>query len=182
MKKLTKFPLYLGLSVFVVSVLVSAVTIGERTRLGIIGSQAAKDGAILALRFTPEDTISVELISEKPVEGIDVTLQYNPSNIDILSSTLTGLGSYITTGGVLDETSGTFAFSVIAGDDAPTTAVVAIFHVKHAQNITVENQKTIVGQLDFVTSSLQTTVLEKTTHANILQQGKGVEFNLTNTQ
>lgn len=173
MKFLYKLPLYLGLSVFVLTVLVSAIKVGERGGIVPNQSQATIAKAILTLRFSSPDFISVTLNSDKEVAGVDVTLNYDKDKLSILPSTLTGGPAFVTTGGNIEEATGEFSFSALAKEKSVTSGIVATF------NISAKNKsEKIDATLQFIKGEGKTAVIDKTTGENILTRSDSLNISL----
>lgn len=171
MRKFTKFPLYLGLFVLVVSVLISATKLGEERALTYQRTRAASSGATLTMRYLAPHLVSVLLKSEKKVAGVDVVIRYPQEKIAILPSSLTSGPSFITTGGAIDEKASTFSFSALVKDTPVRSAIVATFSVQ---------SKNIGGgewvNLEFDTANGNTAVIEEEGSTNILTRADGVRF------
>jgi hypothetical protein len=103
MKSFAKLPLYLGLGVFVLSIIVSASTIGQRRNLADQNIQATSAKANLTMTFSAPNVVGITLKSDKEISGVDMVVKYDKEKITILPSTLTAGGSFITSGGTLSE-------------------------------------------------------------------------------
>lgn len=173
MRILTKLPLYLGLSIFVLAVLVSAVKVGERGGIVPNQSQATVAKATLTLRFTSPDLVSITLNSEKEVAGVDVEIKYEKDKLSILPSTLTGGPTFVTTGGNLEESAGTFSFSALAKEKSLTSGIVATFNIGP-----VNQSKSLDTTLQFNKGEGKTAVIDKVTGENILNRADTLNINL----
>jgi len=173
MKYYNKFPLYLGLAIFAVSLVASAVKIGSNQMIALQQTRANVQGASLSLQFSPPDLISVLLTNNKEITGIDVALKYDKEKIVILPSSLKADDSFITSGGILDEENETFSFSALAKDSVSSSLVVATFR------IAPKLQTAEKTSLDFITSQEKTAVFDKSSMANILVKTQGLTFDLT---
>src|SRR3989338_3881401 len=123
MKSYARLPLYLGIGVFVLSVILSGTTISDRNYLSRLSSKAGQNTANLSLVYSKPDLVSVVVNSPEIVEGADVTITFDPSSLEILPSALYPGPSFITTGGEVSM-DGKFTFSVIAHQ---SSAVKSIF-------------------------------------------------------
>lgn len=128
----TKFPLYIGMVVFVVSLLVASIKIGERTMMQTGSIRATGDIANFSLKFTSPDKITVYFTSTKEITGADFVILYNSSEIEIITSTLNGMSGYMTTGGERDLTAGKFIFSAVNTQNPLKNGFLATFNVKKA--------------------------------------------------
>lgn len=163
----------MGLSVFVLAVLVSAVKVGERGIITSQQSQATAKKATLTLRFSSPDFISVTLNSDKEVAGVDVALNYDKDKLSILPSTLTGGPAFVTTGGNIEESIGEFSFSALAKEKSVTSGIVATF------NISAKNKsEKIDTTLQFIKGKGKTAVIDKTTGENILTRADSLNISL----
>lgn len=170
MNKFVKLPLYLGLFVFVVAVLFSAIKVGERGNLTNQRSKASTNGASLSLKYTPPDLISVVLNSDKEVAGVDVVVKFNKEKVIVLPSTLRGSAAFSTTGGKVDSANGTFSFTALA-KTAATLGIISSFNIQATKG----NQ--LVGEINFVGGNDGSAVIDKATSANILTTTTGVNLN-----
>ncbi len=171
MKNISRLPLYLGLSVLVLSVLVTSVTVGQKRNLALQRSQATSSTANLNLQFTSPRTVSVLINSPVDVSGIDIVIKYDKDKFTILPSSLSSGDQLITTGGKLDKVNGTFTFSAIAKGSVKNT-IAASFTVR-----SLTPKVNTSGSLFFETGSDKTAVLEKTSGQNIL--GNANSINIT---
>lgn len=174
MKSAVKLPLYLGFAVFILSVIISAVKIGNQQVFNSDKSQAKAAGAKLVLKYTPPNLVSVIVTSQSIINGADIVLKFNSDKISILPSTLSGGPSFITSGGSVDQQAGTFSFSAIAKKSPATSEVVASFIVNSAGSF-----KSVDADIQFSGVGLTTTVIEKISGQNILNQVEGVKFKLS---
>lgn len=167
MKFLSKLPLYTGIAVFIVAVLVSAIAVGGKGALTNQQSSAANPTASLSLTFVSPNTMSVTVSSGKLIAGIDATLHYNPEEIFIVASTLRGSSSFATTGGEDQPETGTFSFSAIPSGDI-RSGIVASFTIQPKTTGTPTS-----SEVSFVEGGV-TKVLEKGTLQNIIGTTKSV--------
>lgn len=174
MKIFKRLPLYLGLSMFVLSVLVSAVKIGEVKNLTYNRSRASVAGANLTMRFLLPDLVNVSLTSDKAVSGTDIVITFDREKIEILSSTLISGPAFITTGGVVDEENSTFSFSALPKTGDVRAGLIASFQV-----VPKDTSSEVSTGLEFLTGQGNTVVLEKDSGNNILTTAEGVTFNLS---
>lgn len=169
MKAFSKIPLYLGLSVLVISILFSVAKLGNKNSIADLKSKAATDGASLSLSFSSPDIVSVALTSDKEVAGVDAVITFNKDAITILPSTLAAGKSFVTSGGEVNEESSTFSFSALA-QAAVTSGIVATFHVQ------AKGTESVAANLQFAGGAEKTAVIEKATGGNILSQSTGTTF------
>ncbi|OGG02938.1 hypothetical protein A2W14_01990 [Candidatus Gottesmanbacteria bacterium RBG_16_37_8] len=148
-KFITKFPLYLGLVVFILAVLVSAIKIGERGILVNNRLSARSDEAHLNLGFSLPNIISISLVSTKEISGADISLTYDSQKIEVLPSTLQGMTGFVTTGGSLDNKRGVFTFSAVT-DTPSKTGIIATFRVRNL--LSEESALTDNLKIDFVST------------------------------
>lgn len=174
MKSAVKLPLYLGFAVFILSVIVSAVKIGNQQVFNSNKSQASTTSANLSLKYTSPHLVSIILTSQSAVAGADIVLKFNGDKITILPSSLSGGESYITSGGVVEEGTSTFSFSAIAKKESSTSDVVASFEVKPQIS-----SKSVEADIQFSGVGSTTTVIEKISRQNILDQAQGLKFTLS---
>jgi hypothetical protein len=171
MKSLNKLPLYLGLSIFVFSVLVSAVKVGERNSLTSQQTRASASKATLELKFSTPDIVSVVLTSGKKIAGVDAVIKFDKNKLKILPSTLHGGSSFITAGGVIEEQKGLFSFSALAKEEV-SSGIVANF------NIAASTKSSVDSELHLLVGQDGSSVLEKTSLENILDNAGSVKVNL----
>ncbi len=173
MNKFTRFPLYLGLGIFVVTILVSAVKLGEKKSLTSTKSRAGSSASTLTMRFVAPDTVNISFTADKAVSGIDAVIEYEKDKISVLPSTLTAGSSFITTGGIVDETASTFSFSAISKGADNKAGIVANFKV-----VSKNPEAVVATRLIFKTGEGETKVIDQVTGDNILGNAQGVEFSL----
>lgn len=171
MKFTVKLPLYLGLAVFVVAVIISAVKVGNQQAFTNLGSRANVAGAALILKYTAPNLVSVVITSDRQVSGSDVTVKFNNDKIVVLPSSLTAGVDFVTSGGNVEKEGNTFTFSALSKSESVKSGIVATFTVvpKEAQAANAD--------LQFVGNA--TTVIDKTTQQNILSQTQGVKFTVS---
>lgn len=170
MKSFFKLPLYLGLAVLVVAVLISAIKIGNQQAFTSQRTRASVAGGSLILKYTSPDLVSVLLTSDKSVSGVDVTLKFN-NEVTVLPSSLSGGADFVTSGGDVDSQGYIFTFSAVAKKPAVTAGVVASFTVSPKSG----NSANADLQFDQKGSS----VIDKATGQNILSQTQGVKFTVS---
>lgn len=173
MKSTAKLPLYLGLGVFVLSVIVSAVKIGNQQVYNTDKSHANVAVANLSLKYSPPNLVSVIVTSQSNINGADIVLKFNSDKITVLPSTLSGGPSFITSGGEADQQTGTFSFSALARKSPVTSDVLASFSVKPIGDL-----ESADADIQFVSVGSATTVIEKISGQNILGQAQGIKFKL----
>ena len=172
MKKFSKLPLYLGLSVLVMSVLISVIKVGQTGNLTSQRTKAAVSGSSLELKFTSPNTVNVLFNSDKAIKGADAVIKYDKNKFRILSSTLRSGPSFITTGGVIDEALGTFSFSALATKDV-LAGIIANFKVVTSGNLQQAN-----GELTIQEGRGGSAVFDAKTVQNILNKTTGVKVNV----
>lgn len=168
--KITKIPLYLGLAIFVFSILLTSVRVGENQKMARIESQAEqKEGTKLSLKFIPPEIISVVIKADVDVKEVDSFIKYDPRVINIISDSLVSGPAYSITGSNNDQDKGIFSFTATA-QGGIKTEIVANFKVEPK----IENTKEII--LKFITGADGTYVYGGETFSNILTSAEGVEF------
>lgn len=170
MKAIFKFPLYLGIFIFIFSTIISTVTVSQKRNIGRVEIGATNSIAKLYLRFVPPRIISVEMNSTVDVVGVDVGLKYNPSHIRILPSTLTST-SFITTGGVNDDVKGIYTFSAI-NENPLKAAVVATFQIDARSGYKGRSE------IEFDNITSVNSIIGENSNGNILNETKGISFTL----
>ena len=124
----TRFPIYLALSVFVISILTVSIKLSERTMLLTGKISARQEESRLILQFSPPDIVSITFNSTRELAGADITLAYDKKQTYILPSTLSGASGYITTGGDLNPERNVFTFSAVS--EVPLkSGIIASFRV-----------------------------------------------------
>ena len=137
-KVLIKIPIYLGLAVFVISILAASIKIGERSFVFNGRLKADQNEAVLSLEFSSPNIISIAVVSEQEVSGADLAVKYNSDNMEILPSTLSGRSGFITSGGDLDEENGEYFFSAVNNGSLNKSGIIASFRI--SGNSDSENQ------------------------------------------
>jgi hypothetical protein len=153
---LRKVPLYLGLSVFVLTVLVSVVKVGENMSFSSQVIKATSSAATVSMTFSRPDLVGVSVSADKPFSGADIIINFDPSVLTILPSTLKGINNFTTSGGTLDSRAGTFSFAVIGSNASAKSAIVATFNVKFQNSI--NSTDTVMS---FIEGSDKTLVLDQ---------------------
>lgn len=175
MNPVHRMPLYLGLAVFIIAILVSAVKIGQSRSLSQLGARAGIAPYSLRLTHTENGWVSVLLNVDRPVAGVDVSIRIPSLDATILPSSLAAGPGYIVSGGSFDEATRHFTFSAVAiGENQ--TGLVAKFQtgpMMRVENIPVE--------LEFDTSEGATEVIERTTGNSLDVSTQGVRFTLERT-
>lgn len=150
-----KLPLYLGISVFVLTVVVSSVTIGERGSVFTANLKAKNDLPKLSLIYTQPQSITLSLVGSQKIKGLDLVLKYEPGVIEILPSTLSGFSQNFLTGGETDPAAGTFTFSALSEPDDFQNNLIASFKINVStgiynplQYISIDRAETKVYILD----------------------------------
>ena len=140
----TKFPLFLGLTVLVVSILTASIRLGEKTRISTGRISASQNQANLSLKFSSPDNISIIFSATTQVRGADIVLLFNREKIEILPSTLTGMSGYISTGGEVADNN-KFLFSTVNTGSSVKSGILATFRFKgEASGFDFDNGKTKV--------------------------------------
>lgn len=171
MKSFTRLPLYLGIGVFVLSVILTGTTISDRNYLSRIKSQAGQNTAAVSLVYSKPDLVSVVVNSPEIVEGVDVTLSFDPSSLEILTSTLFAGPSFTTTGGEV-SIDGEFTFSAVAyQSSAVKSGVVATFQI-----VSKIKSETI---LSFETGLDKTAVFSRTNQKALQLETEDLTLNLS---
>lgn len=176
MRRFTKLPLYLGLMVLVVSVLISAVKVGQQQSLVSQTSQANISRAALSLSFTPPNLATVFVSSDKEIAGADVTLKLTTDQLTVLPSSLNPGPSFLTSGGIMDEANMTFSFTALAKKPPVTAGIVGTFTLKGREGL--GGAKLLEAGMSFLTSNNSTSVIDKS-GKNILVKAEGLNFSLS---
>lgn len=168
MRNFAKLPLYLGMAVLVVSVLVSAVKIGNRQAFTSQKTKAGTSGASLILKYTSPNIVSVLLTADKSIKGADISLAFNGDKIQVLPSSLSSGPDFAASGGNIDLKENIFTFSVVTQKKDISAGVLASFNVYPVWGDTAE------ADLQFPEDA--NTVIEDSSGQNILTQTQGVKF------
>ncbi len=175
MKSFVKLPLYLGFFVFILSILVSAIKVGEQTAFSNQKTNASVSSASLSLKFTPPDLVSVILNSQKEVAGVDVLIRYEKDKVSISPSSLKNGSLFVTSGGQEDKSASTFLFSALASRQDVKSGIVATFQV-----LPIVNWPDITTELSIVKGKNKSGVIDKASGEDILETVSGVKFTLRN--
>src|SRR3989338_1813016 len=155
-KLITRFPLYLGIFVFIITILTVSIKLGESNTILSDRIKASLDEATVSLQFSLPNIISLSFVSSKEISAADLILTYNKREIVILPSTLMGMSGFITTGGQVDSQRGVFTFSAV-GEEPIKTGILATFRVR---NISSNNSSKIENvKVDF--SKTETKVYDR---------------------
>ncbi len=173
MTRLNKLPLYAGLAVFVIAVIVSSIKLGEKSSLTYNKTRASVAGSLLSLKFSQPDRISVTLNSDKEIVGADLVIKYDKNKVKILPSTLSGENTMALSGGVLDEAKGTFSFSILPKNPIKA-GILASFKMIPANNL-----KKVDSELLIIEGTDGSAVLDQNTMSNILSATEKVQFSLS---
>jgi len=173
MRSILKLPLYLGLSVMVVSVLVSAITLGEKRTVISTQSQAKIEGSDLSMIFTSPNFLTVVLTTNKDITGVDVVIKFDTDKIIILPSTLLSGTAYTTSGGIVDETSGTFSFSALRRENSSSSGPVATFNVSP-----LEGADSVETEFQFREGEGSSAVID-VSGGNILNSTRGIKVTVS---
>ncbi len=173
MTRLNKLPLYVGLAVFMVAVLISSIKLGEKSSLTYNKTRASVAGALLTLKFSQPDLISITINSDKEIAGADLVLKYDNNKVKILPSTLSGGNTGVAIGGVTDDVKGTFSFSILPKTPIKT-GILASFKIVGANNL-----KTVDSEMQIIEGTEGSVVLDQGTKSNILSATEKVQFSLS---
>lgn len=171
----SRIPLFIGIAIFIIAVLVTAVKIGQSRSLTSENVKANVKGAELSLRYTAPDTVSVILNTDRMVSGVDVWLALSPGDLEVLPSTLQAGPGFVTSGGVYDPNNRSFIFSAIRAGEAQSQ-IVATFQAGPKERIA-----SIDAAMDFNKIGGNTSVIEKDTGEDVLVKTFGVKFRLPKT-
>lgn len=166
-----KLPLYLGLGIFILTVLVTGFKIGDNKSIASLLTRANKTGATLSMQSISSDSVSVLLTSAKEVSGLDVAIHIEPNGVKPLVSTLSPGDGFALSGGSYDDATQTFTFSALRKADEPAGSQVASFNLGGAVP-----SSGLSTDLSFVTDNNKTVVLEKGTGNNILVNTEKLSF------
>ena len=134
-KPAVKFPLYLGIFVFIITVISVSIKLGDRNILLSKRLFANQDEAKFKLDYSNPDIISITFNSTKEISGADLGLSFDKNNLEVLPSTLSGSSGYITTGGDLDTARGHFSFSAVNSDNLIKNGILATFKIKKLKDL-----------------------------------------------
>lgn len=150
-----KLPLYLGLAVFVLTVIVSSVTIGERGAVFNSNLQAKEELPKISLIFSKPSSLTLSVVGKQKIKGIDLVLKYDPKVVEILPSTLSGFSQNLTSGGEADPAAGIFSFSALSNLNNFQNNLIASFKINllsekldPASFVSIDTVKTRVYILD----------------------------------
>lgn len=154
-----KIPLYSGLFMFVLSVLVWGSVMGQKTYVSYRSAQATVEAASLVLRYTEPDLVSVEVQSNAPISNLHTTLRYDPAVLAFPDSALAG--SVFT---LQDETAedGEISFVAIPTKESVSSGIVATFRITRIN----QSQSSDVV---FVQNEENTAVFSRKTGQNVLR-------------
>lgn len=166
-----KLPLYLGLGIFILTVLVTGFKIGDNKSIASLLTRANKNGAVLSMQNISSSDVSILLTSVKEVSGLDVAIRIEPYGVKPLVSTLSPGPGFAISGGSYDDATSEFTFSALRKEDEPVGDVVASFSIGGA----VPSSGLMVD-LSFVTGGSKTVVLEKSSGKDILISAEKFSF------
>lgn len=166
-----KLPLYLGLGVFILTVLMTGFKLGDNKSVASLLTRANVSGATLSMQSISSNTVSVLLTSTKEVSGLDVSIYIQPREVKALTSTLTPGPGYALSGGSYDENTQIFSFSALKKTGETSTDLVATFNLGGSVPLSG-----LTTDLSFVTESNKTVVLEKGTGTDVLVSTKPLSF------
>lgn len=174
MRHFTRLPLYMGLSLLVLAILLTVIKIGEKGSIDTRKILAIPAASRLSLKFSPPDLISVLVVSDFPIAGTDIVLKFDGNNIAILPSTLTSGPSFVTSGGIIDTNTNesTFSFSGLTTKEV-TNGIVASFNISPV-NKSVGTETAVA----FVEGEGKTVIIDKTSGANLGVSTSDLKFTI----
>src|SRR3990167_7789058 len=110
---LSRLPLYLGMSFFVLTLLFSALKISQKNSLTGSESRANQNLPELILTFLKPDTVSLNLISQTEMRALDIVLKYEPEILEIT-----------------DSSSGIYSFSAISPESDIKSGTIALWKIR----------------------------------------------------
>lgn len=173
MTRLNKLPLYVGLAVFMIAVIVSSIKLGEKTSLTYNKTRASVAGALLSLKFSQPDSISVTINSDQEIAGADLVIKFDKNKVNILPSTLNGGNTTAISGGLVDEAKGTFSFSILPKNPIKA-GILASFKIVPANNL-----KKVDSEMQIIEGVDGSAVLDQNTTTNILSSTEKAQFSLS---
>lgn len=154
----------------VVSILITAITLGEKKSVTNSSSQAKASGARLTLIFSSPNLLTVVANTDRDIAGVDVVIKFDTDQVSVLPSSLVSGNFYTVSGGIVDEISGTFSFSALRSIGQSATGPVATFNVAPVKNL-----GKVETEFQFREGEGATAVIEEDTGENILNQTSGVK-------
>lgn len=164
MKFLKRLPLYLGVFVFIVSVLVVSNRAAQNGTLTNTRSQASTHKAKLNLIFTSPDIVTMTLATDVSVSRADISLKYDPKTLDIIGSSVTGNASTDVSITKDDKTGGLVSFIIFPKNQDFTTGILSTFKIVKLHPNTKD------AKIEFVTAGGETAVVDSGTKENILNE------------
>ena len=167
-----KLPLYVGLSVFIVSVLISTVVLGEQVFVGRKLVEAEEESSEIALVYTPPNLVGVVMTSNSEVYSIGFTLRFDPEKFFIDQSTFYPNPAFSLYYKIVDNEKGIARLRLTVKKKGVKSAVVASFAVQP-----VNYKGPFSSTISLLESSEDSTfVISKETDKNILTSTEGVEL------
>src|SRR3989344_8492716 len=127
---LSRLPLYLGMSFFVLTVLFSVLKISQKNSLSGSESRANQNLPELILSFLKPDTVSLNLISQTEVRALDIVLKYKPDILEIIPQSLEAGQSFVVSLEKNDSSSGIFSFSAISPEADIKSGTIALWKIR----------------------------------------------------
>jgi hypothetical protein len=169
-----KLPLYLGLALFMMTVLLTGTKLGDNKSLTSLFTKANEEGAALSLQSLAGDSVAVFVDTKKEVSGMDITLKIEPKGIHVIPSTLVSGPGYAVSGGTMDPDTNTFSFSALRKPEEGATSYVATFKLEGIGGV----WSGLTADMSYVLDNDATVVLEKSTGKNILIKAEKLSFPL----
>ncbi len=174
MKLLIRLPIFIGIFIFVLSVLITTIKVGEGRSIANLSGMAKGSGASISMTYISPDTINIIMQSSDSVKGIDLALIYDSNLLRILPTTLEGGEGFQLTGGRNFEDEGRFVFSAIPVSEK-LSGLVASFKIKGIPSSLPDFGGYFIG---FDVKNLATAVYDSKYGGNILKESKDLRFSL----
>lgn len=167
MKRLTKLPLYLGMAVLVMS-LVVAVSVSQKNTITQQTSHAAVGSTSLSLnpaassfRIGESATVAISISSSQNIGGVDLVLDYNHFLGQVDEKSIMGSNKFSLVRANVDANRGVLTASFIANNpNGESNAFIGSFGIKAFKpgdmSLSIDNSSKIVaaGSLNIISSSL----------------------------
>jgi len=127
---LSRLPLYLGMSFFVLTLLFSALKISQKNSLTGSESRANQNLPELILTFLKPDTVSLNLISQTEMRALDIVLKYEPEILEIIPQSLEAGQSFVISLEKTDSSSGIYSFSAISPESDIKSGTIALWKIR----------------------------------------------------
>lgn len=173
MKQLTRLPLYLGLIIFIFSVVLSGMKLGENNAAVTNTTNANQSGAVLTSRFVSPNLINVSFNSKKDVSEIYITFHYDKDMISVVPSSLSPGPSFNLKENIIDNDNGYFRFDAVTSLNNQKSGLVASFKIIPKNNLTTG--KTAIS---FITGNHATFVTDYVTGGDVLLNTEDVTIKL----